>query len=259
MTARAEFLARIRRHMPPRSDASAAGLAARPEPGAAGLAARPPRPAEAVDIIRRQISERWRETLARFRTEFARVGGEFHGVASMAGVPEVIARLARDRQARRVISWHPAALGADWPATLRAGGLAVDTMPPGAVDDEASRPALRRLIAAADIGITGVDLAVAETGSLVLISGAGRPRSTSLLPPCHVAVFARDVLVESLAQVGVFLEAWHADGAPAWKGGAINVITGPSRTADIELTLTRGVHGPKELHAVFVDAEADRG
>ena len=78
-------------------------------------------------------------------------------------------------------------------------------------------------------------------------------RSTSLLPPYHVAVFDRDALVESLTQVGVFLEAWH-DGEPApWCGGAINVITGPSRTADIELTLTRGVHGPKEVHAIFVD------
>ena len=109
------------------------------------------------------------------------------------------------------------------------------------------------MIAAADIGVTGVDLAIAETGSLVLLSGSGRPRSTSLLPPYHVAVFDRSALVESLAQVGVFLEAWH-DGPPeAGRGGVINVITGPSRTADIELTLTRGVHGPKEVHAIFVE------
>jgi L-lactate dehydrogenase complex protein LldG len=109
------------------------------------------------------------------------------------------------------------------------------------------------VVAAADLGLTGVDLAVAETGTLVLVSGGGRPRSTSLLPPYHVAVFDRSVLVESLAQVGVFLEAWHGDGQPPADGGAINFITGPSRTADIELTLTRGVHRPREVHAIFVE------
>ena len=126
-------------------------------------------------------------------------------------------------------------------------------MPPAGLEPAAERQAVRDVIAAADLGVTGADLAVAETGSLVLLSGAGRPRSTSLLPPYHVAVFDRDVLVESLAQAGLFLEAWH-DGEPApWRGGVINFITGPSRTADIELTLTRGVHGPKEVHAIFVD------
>jgi L-lactate dehydrogenase complex protein LldG len=242
MTAKAEFFARIRQRMP----------AAAPRSGA-GLSERPGSPAEAAALILRQQSERWRETLERFRTEFARVGGVFHRAGAMADVPAMIARLARERQAARLISWAPAALGADWTGPLRAAGLTVNAMPPGAIDDEANRPALRRLIADAEIGLTGADLAVAGTGRLVLISGAGRPRSTSLLPACHVAVFGRDALVESLAELGVFLEAWHADRVPLWKGGVINVITGPSRTADIELTLTRGVHGPQELHAAFVD------
>jgi L-lactate dehydrogenase complex protein LldG len=119
--------------------------------------------------------------------------------------------------------------------------------------DAAERQRRRAVAAAADLGVTGVDLAVAETGTLVVISGAGRPRSASLLPACHVAVFDRDVLVESLAHAGLALDAWHEGGTPAWRGAAINFITGPSRTADIELTLTRGVHGPREVHAVFVD------
>ena len=117
----------------------------------------------------------------------------------------------------------------------------------------AERERLRTVAARADFGLTGVDLAVAETGTLVLVSGSGRPRSTSLLPPCHIAVFDRTALVESLQQVGVFLEAWHGDGAAPSGGASINFITGPSRTADIELTLTRGVHGPKEVHAIFVE------
>ncbi len=64
------------------------------------------------------------------------------------------------------------------------------------------RAALREKIAAAEIGLTGADLAIAETGSLVLVSGSGRPRSTALLPPYHVAIFDREVLVESLEQTG---------------------------------------------------------
>jgi len=60
--------------------------------------------------------------------------------------------------------------------------------------------------------------------------------------------------VETLEHVGIVLEAWHDGAAPDDGGAVINLITGPSRTADIELTLTRGVHGPEEVHAIFVDA-----
>ncbi|MBI1848653.1 MAG: lactate utilization protein [Candidatus Rokubacteria bacterium] len=243
MTTRAEFLGEIRREM-----------AKTPGAFPATPALRPARPAEVAETIRRELAERWPETLERFRQEFERVGGVFYRVGSIDAVPGVVGRIAREREARRLVAWHPSALGRDLVPPLRSEGLDGEAMPPGALDDPRARQALRERIAAADLGLTGVDLAIAETGSLVLVSGAGRPRSTSLLPPYHVAVFDRTALVESLAQVGVLLEAWHAGEAPAGRGAAINVITGPSRTADIELTLTRGVHGPKEVHAIFVEA-----
>ncbi|MBI1733846.1 MAG: lactate utilization protein [Candidatus Rokubacteria bacterium] len=239
MTTRAEFLDRIRAEM-----RTTGGLfVARP-------AERPARPADAAEIVRRQLAERWPETLERFRAEFERVGGVFHRVARVADVPAVVGTLARERAARRLVAWHPTGIGADLAAPLAAQGLDVDVVTPGSGDAERQR--IRAASAVADLGLTGVDLAVAETGTLVLRSGAGRPRSTSLLPPCHVAVFDRTTLVESLDQVGVLLESWHAEEQERW-GAMINFITGPSRTADIELTLTRGVHGPKEVHAIFVD------
>ncbi|HMH49858.1 MAG TPA: lactate utilization protein [Candidatus Acidoferrum sp.] len=251
MTDRAAFLDRIRSEM-----ARARGVGGAAQRGE--LAPRPARPREIAETLRRELAERWRETLEKFRVEFERVAGVYHRVASVDDVPDVIGAIARERDSRRAIAWHPAALGVDWRSALSTHGLTTVAMPAAGVESAVERQALRDLIAAADIGVTGVDLAVAETGSLVLRSGSGRPRSTSLLPPYHVAVFDRHALVESLAQAGIFLEAWHevsSEGREdaSGRGGVINFITGPSRTADIELTLTRGVHGPKEVHAIFVE------
>jgi L-lactate dehydrogenase complex protein LldG len=210
---------------------------------------RPAHPREVADTIRRELSERWPATLARFQREFERVGGVLHRVATVHDVPAVVGRLARERDAGSVVTWHPSALGFDPAPGLAAEKLTMHPMPE-TLPDAAERRALRQTIATTLLGLTGVDVAVAETGTMILRSGPGRPRSTSLLPATHVAVFDRTALVESLAQVGVLLEAWHAEEA---SGAVINFITGPSRTADIELTLTRGVHGPKEVHAIFVD------
>lgn len=241
MTARADFLERIRREV-----SRTPGLF-RAEP-----APRPADAAGAADAVRRQLAERWPEALERFRREFERVAGVFHRVARLAAVPEVIAAIARERHARELVTWDPAVLGFDLGSTLGREGFSVTAAVAG--EEDARRRLLHREDAArAGVGVTGADLALAETGTLILISGAGRPRSTSLLPDTHVAVFGRDRLVETLEQVGVMLEALHAEPHRLMAGAMINLITGPSRTADIELTLTRGVHGPKDVHAVFVD------
>ncbi len=247
MTTRAEFLARIRAEMGKTGGLFRASVAARPADAAA-----------VAETIRRELAERWPETLERFRREFERVGGVFYRVASLGDVPQVVAGIAREREVRRLVAWQPRELGADLTAALAARGLEPQTMPAGALDDAAERGRLRRLIADAELGLTGVDLAIAETGTLVLVSGAGRPRSTSLLPPYHIAVFDTTALIETLTQAAAFLEAWHGGAQPADRGAVISFITGPSRTADIELTLTRGVHGPKEVHAIFVE-KAIRG
>ena len=242
MTTRAEFLARIRGQM-----ATTQGLFS------AAPAERPARPRERLEVLRRELVERWPRSLERFRTEFERVAGVFHRVATAAEVPAVLERICRERDARSVVTWATPQLGLDAAPALTAAGVAVHAMP-ATVPAPDERQRLRDIIARADVGVTGAELAIAETGTLVLRSAAGQPRSTSLLPACHVALFDRSALVETLEQVGIVLEAWHEGTAPADGGAVINFITGPSRTADIELTLTRGVHGPKEVHAIFVDA-----
>ena len=242
MTTRAEFLERIRERV-------------RMSPGRfeASPAARPRHPAAEAEIVRRKLAERWPQTLEAFRREFEGVAGVFHRAVTIDMVPAVVAEIARERGARELVTWHAAALGADLGDSLGARGLDIHQMPAAEPSGAAECLRLRAIAARADLGLTGVDLAIAETGTLVLVSGAGRPRSTSLLPPYHVAIFDRTALVESLRQVGVLLEAWHGDGRAPAGGASINFITGPSRTADIELTLTRGVHGPKEVHAIFVE------
>ncbi|MEX2224413.1 MAG: lactate utilization protein [Candidatus Rokuibacteriota bacterium] len=242
MTGRAEFLERIRREV-----SKTPGLfGASPAP-------RPADPATAAETVRRELAERWPAALERFRIEFERVSGVFHRVPSLDAVPAVIGAIARERGALRAVTWDPAALGFDAAPALIRDGLEVVAARAGE-EDEAARLRHRAQAAGAQLGVTGADFVLAETGTLILLSGSGRPGSTSLLPDVHVAVFGRDRLVETLEQVGVMLEALHVDPDRAMSGAMINFITGPSRTADIELTLTRGVHGPKEVHAVFVEA-----
>lgn len=241
MTTRTEFLGSIRREM-----SKTRGLFETAPPLPRGDAG------QAAEVVRRQMLERWPQALERFRREFERVAGVFHRVSGMDEVPGVLRRIAEERRATSVLSWHPDALGLDLRRSLGAEGFSITVAPDGD-PDAAARASHREAAAQAEIGVTCVDWALAETGTLVLVSGRGRPRSTSLLPATHVAVFGADRLIESLEQAGVMLEALHVDPALGMSGAVINFITGPSRTADIELTLTRGVHGPKEVHAIFVD------
>jgi len=247
MTTRTEFLSRIRTEV-----GKTPGLFS------ARTAPCPSDPRAVSETIKRELAERWPQALERFQLEFERVAGVFHRAASIAAVPQVVAGIARENDVRRLVAWDAPELGADLLDALTARGLEPFAMPPGDLTDATERAALRRRVADAELGLTGVDLAIAETGTLVLRSGAGRPRSTSLLPACHIAVFDRTALIETLGQAGVFLELWNRGELEGRIGAVTSFITGPSRTADIELTLTRGVHGPKDVHAIFVD-QAIRG
>ena len=100
-----------------------------------------------------------------------------------------------------------------------------------------------------DVGITTAQLAIAETGTLVLESESERHRLVSLVPPVHIAILDARSLVQSLSEALSYLQRAGVSGMSR----AVTFITGPSRTADIELTLTVGVQGPKELHVIVID------
>lgn len=161
-----------------------------------------------------------REPLTRFLSELTTLGVEHHVEASAEDVRARVRTIVGDRS---VLAWDLDRLPYEVGPVL--AGAATGASP-------------REVQAAADIGVTGCDAALAETGSLVMLSGPGKPRAASLLPPVHLCVVRRDDLRPTM---GGFFEERGADIAAA---ACCWFITGPSRTADIELTLTLGVHGP---------------
>ena len=163
----------------------------------------------------------------RFGVEAQALGVEYYVESSIADVHK---RLTALIEGRRVLSWDLAHL------PYQAGMLMSN-----AVLGQAPRAAQ----ATADVGVTGCDAAVAETASLVMFSAPGRSRTVSLLPPFHVAIVERGRFHFSMAEVfEVYRDRLEGS-------AACTFITGPSRTADIELTLTLGIHGPGRV-AVLV-------
>ncbi|CAA7613175.1 conserved hypothetical protein [Candidatus Terasakiella magnetica] len=104
------------------------------------------------------------------------------------------------------------------------------------------------LVTGVDAALTTAEAAIAQTGSLVLWPSADEPRLMSLLPPIHVALVAEETLADSLAEI-LTAQNWAA----SMPTNAV-LISGPSKTADIEQTLAYGVHGPKELIVLLLNA-----
>lgn len=183
--------------------------------------------------------------VAAFTREFEALTGIVHRARDEAEAAAQVLAILDKLTARRVLAWDDDQLTAPslGPA-LRAAGVTVE--PCRLVADPEQRTARLRALDDVPVGLTGAQAALADTGSIVVISGPGRGRIASLLPPVHVAVVRTSDIVPSFAH---FL-ASHPSAAD--EGSNLVIITGPSRTADIEMTLTRGVHGPREVHVVLI-------
>jgi L-lactate dehydrogenase complex protein LldG len=101
------------------------------------------------------------------------------------------------------------------------------------------------------VGLTTVDYAIAETGTIVLSSDEPNALLVSLLPPVHIALLHSSQIAASLDEVISKLSEERINLASPSR--SVTLITGPSRTSDVELVLSIGVHGPKELHVIIVD------
>jgi L-lactate dehydrogenase complex protein LldF len=116
-----------------------------------------------------------------------------------------------------------------------------------------ARESLRQKFIDATVGISGANIAIAETGTIVLVTNEGNADLTTTLPPVHVALFGIDKLVATLDDAVAVLRMLPRSGTGQIMSSYVNWITGPSRSADIEQSLTIGVHGPKEMHCVILD------
>jgi len=116
-----------------------------------------------------------------------------------------------------------------------------------------ARGELRRVFLEADAGISGANLAIAESGTLCLVSNEGNARLVTTLPPLHIALITTEKFVETLEQATTLLKALIIGSSGLKMTSYVSFITGPSRTTDIEKELVTGVHGPEELHIVILD------
>jgi len=116
-----------------------------------------------------------------------------------------------------------------------------------------ARVSLREKFIEATVGISGANMAIAETGTIVLVTNEGNADLTTTLPPVHIALFGIDKVVASLDDAVAVLRMLPRSGTGQIMSSYVNWITGPSRSADIEQSLTIGVHGPREMHCVILD------
>jgi L-lactate dehydrogenase complex protein LldG len=184
----------------------------------------------------------------RYVKEITAVGGRPVVVGSVDGACEEITKLLRQYEPRIAHCWkHP---------TLDHIGLRslLERQRIERVDADSlsmlSEEARRTKILAADIGITGCTLAVAETGSLLMMHAPGNERTASLTPPVYIAVVPRSRIVADLFDVFSGPGGLNAESLPS----NATFISGPSKTGDIEMKLVTGVHGPGKFHIVVIDA-----
>lgn len=176
-----------------------------------------------------------------FRARAQAAHAVLHGPVSRHGVPRVVTAIATGHDASSFVAWDH----------LPAPGVAAGLMSSGLerVDHEVPwEGRLEHNMAqfGVDLGVTGADAGLAESGSLVLTHGEGRPRMASLIPEVHVALLETSSIVRTLAH-------W-ARNNPRLASETTNlvIVTGPSRTGDIEQQLNLGVHGPRHVHIVMI-------
>ncbi len=183
-----------------------------------------PRPAQPADLI------------ARFVERAGDMASTVERIGAIAEVPAAVARYLDSLELPPALAAQQSHQGVCWSEFSHldwtGAGLAIDAQPTLGHDR---------------LGITGSFCAIAETGTLVFLSGADTPTATALLPDTHVAVVRADRVVAGMEEVFALVRAERGE-----MPRALNMISGPSRTGDIEQTIVLGAHGPFRVHILLL-------
>lgn len=183
------------------------------------------------------------DLVEKFVQEVNAVGGEAVVVTDFEAAGRELHRLLAEAGARSAVCWKH--------EVLDRLGLRQLLQVPGVTlydyDTLTSLPTMkqREVLLACDVGITSCDCAIAETGTLMVLSRPGQERAASLLPPMHIAIVERGQIVPDL------IDAFAMLGNEPLPSN-VTFITGPSKTGDIELQLTTGVHGPGKWRVIVI-------
>lgn len=209
--------------------------------------------AEFLDCAGRQPEEQeragWMDSI---RREALALNLQVHQCPDLGSCGEAIAALARERgpewgTLRQIMRWSDPLLDGLGLEHRLAGDIAVRTVPAADSFAPSERQKFRREVIDSYIGLTTADYLLADTASLALLGGRGRARSVSLVPSIHIAVVPQSRIIASYRQLLSLLDARSLP-------SNVTIVTGPSKTADIEATLVHGAHGPREMHLFIVDS-----
>jgi L-lactate dehydrogenase complex protein LldG len=223
-----------------------------------GLFQRSPSPQsrELLERVRRRAGIETQSLMDRLQAAASPLKIDLHCVSGPADATAVIAQIAAETSPewgdrKEVVAWrHPLV------ESLRLSDV-LDVPVFFSEPDERRPPAaarrqLRRRLAKSAIGVTAAEFCLADTATVVLRTRPGQARGVSLLPSVHVAVIESSRLIADLAELYALLR-WHPAQRADGLSTCLALISGPSKTADIEATLVHGAHGPGALHLIVVD------
>jgi L-lactate dehydrogenase complex protein LldG len=190
--------------------------------------------------------------LERFRKEFTRVSGEMAVCSDADSVVDAIKDLIQSANLGTVaISQHAVCRRLQIGEKLRAELPQIQFISEE-MDSENSfeRSRLREKLSDVELSITGAEYLIADIGTIITVSNPQASREISLLPTTHLVVATPDQIYPNMAELFREIHEKHGTTLP---GSALTLITGPSRTADIEKVLIKGVHGPTRLLAIVLD------
>ena len=214
-----------------------------------------PRQEEKLRTVLARAEARRPRLLGRLEDNARSAGWEVHRVGSHNEAALLVGQIARALRVRRAVrSTDGVFQRTEVDRALRGAGATSVVL---AADRRRRRSDLRPLAWGADLGISGVEYAIAETGSCVVVAQKGVARLTSLAPPAFIALVEADQVLENLDDLLAVRRLEHLRTRGRTSTSMV-LISGPSKTADIEFTLTTGVHGPGRVYLILIDQGAHR-